>query len=921
MKTIPHQPLFTQHPLAQLAIAFIAGLLTSNVFPSHLAISVALYALFSVTALLALLRNRTSSAASFLLLAMFFAGAALAALEKVSAPGSQVKRLISDEVIGVNEPVELTGVLSGPPEFARDKVYFPLRVETVSSKRVDIKASGTVELQASFPTPSVEDEYRNLQLRYGARIRVMTTLNRSDKFRNPGVSTLTEYLDRKGYDATGFVKSPLLIEPLGDERVLLPLAYLYDWRIRFQRQIDTRFSAETAGVLDAALLGNRYNLSRASAERFRAGGTFHILVISGLHISFIGGIAFLIARRLTKNRFLQFLLPTTVLWSYALAVGAEASVVRAALMFTFVALAAVVFRRASSLNALGGAALALLIWSPQEIFDPSLQLTFLSVLAIIVIAWPLFRTLSTIGAWRPTRATPYPPACSSWFRSCCEVLFWSEGKWQADMACAAHAYRLFKTPLAARLERYHVQRCVQYVFGAVVVSVSVQLVLLPLLIIYFHRLSLASVVLNIGVSLLLATLAVVSLVALTISMFSAGIAAPLFKLANGLDWLMIHSVDPFAKLHVASLRLPEYSGWSAMVYVIYYLPLVLLVLQLSRWHPLAVPARVCRVGREIAAPARNEKRRKDSTWLALISQLGMLALVVLHPLSAGRPDGQLHVDFLDVGQGDSALVTMPDGTTLLVDGGGRPSYGSSSIEPPGRVEGETVEQEARSIGEAVVSEYLWWRGLDHVDYLLATHADADHIDGLNDVARNFAVQRAFVARTPASDPEYLKFAQTLASTGTPIDVLQAGDVMRFGGVEASVLWPPPTANTNAPSQNNDSLVLRLQFGERALLLTGDIETGAENALVRAPAGLHVDVVKVAHHGSKTSSTEKFVLSAHPSLAIISVGQTSVFGHPHKEVVERWKVSGAEVLTTGACGTITVTTDGRRLKVERFVKSN
>jgi competence protein ComEC len=840
-----------------------------------------------------------------LLLAMFFAGAALAVLEKASAPASQVKRLISDEVIGANEPVELTGVLNGPPEFARDRAYLPLRVESLSRKRVELKASGTVELQASFPTPSIKNEYMDLQLHYGARIRVMTTLNRSDKYRNPGVSTLTEYLDRKGYDATGFVKSPLLIERLDDRDVFMPLAWLYDWRNRFQQQIDTRFSAETAGVLDAALLGNRYNLSRASAERFREGGTFHVLVISGLHISFIGGIVFLVARRLTKNRFLQFLLPTTVLWSYALAVGADGSVVRAALMFTFVALAAVVFRPASSLNALGGAALALLILRPQGIFDPSLQLTFLSVLAIIVIAWPLLQTLSAIGAWRPTRETPYPPACSSWFRSFCEVLFWSEAKWQEDMARAAHAYRLFKTPLAAHLERYRLQRCMQYIFGAVVVSVSVQLVLLPLLIVYFHRLSLASIILNIGVSALLATLAVVSLLALTISQLSTGLAAPLFKLANGIDWLMIHSVDPFAKLHLASLRLPEYSGWAAMVYVIYYVPLVLLVVKLSHWRPLAT------------SPG-NAMGRKDSAWLALISQLGMLALVVLHPLSAGRPDGQLHVDFLDVGQGDCALVTMPDGTNLLVDGGGRPNYAASSREPPGEVEGEMVEQETRSIGEAVVSEYLWWRGLDHVDYLLATHADADHIDGLNDVARNFAVQRALVARTPPDDPEYSKFARTLASTGTPIDLLQGGDVMRFGSVEARVLWPPPTDNINAPSRNNDSVVIRLQFGDRALLLTGDIETGAENALVRAPTDLYVDVVKVAHHGSKTSSTENFVASARPSVAIISVGQTSVFGHPHKEVVERWKASGAEVLTTGASGTITVTTDGRELKVERFV---
>src|SRR6266550_1753765 len=298
MKTIPHQALFTQHPLAQLALTFTGGILASNLLPSHLAILVSLYALFSVTALLALLRNRTSAAAQSLLLAMFFAGAALAVLEKVSTPASQVKRLISDGVPDANEPVELTGVLTGPPEFARDRVYLPLKVETLSRRRVELRASGTVELQASFPTPSIKNDYMGLQLRYGARIRVMTTLNRSDKYRNPGVSTLTEYLDRKGYDATGFVKSPLLIERLDDREVFLPLAWLYDWRNRFQQQIDTRFSPETAGVLDAALLGNRYNLSQAAAERFRAGGTFHVLVISGLHISFIGGIVFLVTRRL-----------------------------------------------------------------------------------------------------------------------------------------------------------------------------------------------------------------------------------------------------------------------------------------------------------------------------------------------------------------------------------------------------------------------------------------------------------------------------------------------------------------------------------------------------------------------------------------------------------------------------------------------
>jgi len=295
-----------------------------------------------------------------------------------------------------------------------------------------------------------------------------------------------------------------------------------------------------------------------------------------------------------------------------------------------------------------------------------------------------------------------------------------------------------------------------------------------------------------------------------------------------------------------------------------------------------------------------------------------LGLIVAHPFSAGRPTGKLRIDFLDVGQGDSALVTLPDNTTLLIDGGGRPGpFQKDST--AGDLADEAFERETRSIGESVVSEYLWWRGLDHVDFILATHADADHIDGLNDVARNFEVRAALVARTPGNDQEYARFAATLADKNIPLRLIGAGDVLRFGEVTAQVLWPLPAADPNAPSRNNDSIVLRLQLGERALLLTGDIEMAGENGMLRAREDLRADVVKVAHHGSKTSSIESFIAAARPRLAVISVGQTSVFGHPNADVVERWKLSGAEVLTTGNSGTITVTTDGRELELETFVK--
>ena len=149
-------------------------------------------------------------------------------------------------------------------------------------------------------------------------------------------------------------------------------------------------------------------------------------------------------------------------------------------------------------------------------------------------------------------------------------------------------------------------------------------------------------------------------------------------------------------------------------------------------------------------------------------------------------------------------------------------------------------------------------------------------------------------------------------------MIGAGDELRFGEATASVLSPPPLANTNAPSRNNDSIVLCLRLGRRALLLTGDIEMAGEERMLRANENLLVDVVKVAHHGSKTSSIPPLIAATEPRFAVVSVGKISIFGHPSPEVVERWRAAGAQVLTTGNSGTITLTTDGRDLELETFV---
>lgn len=906
-------PQCSMQPLAQLAVAFALGLFAARYFSFPLRGLLVSVVLLATLAIGAVVYQRLRLAAFLVTIAMSFTGLALA-IQNSRVPENQLRSLIERGAIVPGEPVEITGVLERDPEIGPQRLYLQLRLEKTRSRSdnsvlasSERETSGAVLLLATISTAAAQKEFEQLDLRYGARVRVMTLLERADNFRNPGVSSFTEFLDRKGYDATGFVKSPLLVERLNNQRVFLPLAFVYEWRRRLQAQIDLRFSTETAGVLDAAVLGNRYNLSHATAERFRDGGTFHVLVISGLHITFIGGLVLLVARRFSKNKTFQFVSSIAVLWTYVLAVGAESSVVRAALMFTLVVLAPILARRASSINALGGAALVLLALRPGDLLDPSFQLTFVSVLAIVVVAWPLLQKMATVGGWRPTRGTPYPPACSGWLRILSESLFWSERAGKRELERATYDYRLFKTPLAASLERFHVQRLLRYLFATLVVSVAVQLMLLPFLVVYFHRVSLASFVLNVGVSVLMAAAAIVAGFALLVGQGSVALSASFVAVANSLVWLMVHSVDPFAAIGVASVRIPEYTARASIVYGLYYLPLAALLVLLARWQPLKLPL----------SKSRHKQRILPGL---LIAQLLGLAVIIVHPGSEGAATGKLRVDFLDVGQGDAALVTFPDNTTLLIDGGGKPGPLQKQA-PKGAddSDAEMIEPETRSIGESVVSEYLWWRGLDHVDYVLATHADADHIDGLNDVARNFKVRAALIARAPETDDEYIRFTRTLADRSVPSRLIAAGDVLEFGKVKVEVLWPSPLANPNANSRNNDSLVLRLRFGEQAILLTGDIEREGEQGMLDAGADLRADVIKIAHHGSKTSSSQPLVESVRPRYAIISVGQTSIFGHPDPEVVERWKNSGAQVLTTGKCGTITVVTDGHELSVETFVK--
>jgi competence protein ComEC len=258
------------------------------------------------------------------------------------------------------------------------------------------------------------------------------------------------------------------------------------------------------------------------------------------------------------------------------------------------------------------------------------------------------------------------------------------------------------------------------------------------------------------------------------------------------------------------------------------------------------------------------------------------------------PRPRLTVTFLDVGQGDAIVVRTAGGGVLLVDAGGRPPDGED-------------------MGRRVVVPFLRSQGVNRIDGLLLTHGDEDHAGGALSVMERLDVRRILVPDAPQQGETFDRVLAEAARRRIPVARLSRGLRLDWSdGAAAEVVNP---AGTAAPteSENDASVVLRLRYGVTSLLLTGDAEAEAE-ARMAAAGGIEADVLKLAHHGSKTSTTERFLEAVRPRAAIISCGKRNRFGHPHPDVTERLERRGVRVFRTDRDGAVTVESDGRELRI-------
>lgn len=321
---------------------------------------------------------------------------------------------------------------------------------------------------------------------------------------------------------------------------------------------------------------------------------------------------------------------------------------------------------------------------------------------------------------------------------------------------------------------------------------------------------------------------------------------------------------------------------------------------------IAVYFGVLLIGPHVSKPegqlgAYSRSQIKHMAYRMLIVLIGLVGLAWSPMRGPATPPGELTLYILDVGQGDGIVLVFPGGEVAVVDAG-RGSYGDQ--------------------GRRTVAPLLRSLGVRRIDLIVATHADSDHAGGLTYLVENFEVGIFAHGSDESEDEEYQALLEALERRGVRIEQISAGDELRgFGAVQIDVLHPPAasaSADGSGGLRGNDaSVVLLVDLRDVEILLTGDIEDAAERAIVDSGLARDIDVLKVAHHGSKTSSGVDFLEAFDPEFALISAGRNNTYGHPAREILDRFAARDMIVIRTDRQGSIRLRTDGERIRIDHF----
>jgi competence protein ComEC len=737
---------------------------------------------------------------------------------------------------------EILGQIAGQPRQMEHRTRFDIQVTSLGAGGQNHDVTGLLRVTAVGDWPGLNP---------GDNIRFKSRLRSIANFKNPGGFDYKRYMAFKGINATAYVRA----ERIGIAEQLPPPVF---WqtinRIRhdFADLVQQSGSPEVQGLLNALIIGDRSRISETTRQDFNRAGVSHLLAISGLHIGIVASVVFFLANRLMCRvkpllwrgwtRKASALVALPPVVVYGVVAGFSPSTQRAVLMVGIFLLTFLMAKEQDSLNTLALAALAILMVDPPSLFSISFQLSFATVFIIVYG----FISIGRSGLLQKFQVNP------SWPQR-----------------------------LAARLVSF-------FLVSLFAIGGS-----LPLVAYYFNQVSLVGLGANFLVVPLVGFITVpLGLTGLFLSPLSTTLAAWILSAGAAVLAVALEIVRVFAELPFAAFKTVTPS---VLEMVCYY------ILGWALLHWLH--------NRSDLKNSLNEIRRPTLTKFArmvVVITLIILAVDGCYWLYQRFWHSDLRVTVIDVGNGSAALLEIPGGTTIMIDGGGFSDNASFDV------------------GARVIAPFLWQKKIRTIDLLVLSHPNSDHLNGLIYLADHFNVASLWANDERRHTLGYKKLMAVCARREIFLPAYtQLAREHRFNGVQLDILYPPQNfidlkESDKWRNSNNNSLVVKVSYGQASFLFPGDIMAAAEMELAGFANDRLASTVLIApHHGSRSSSSRIFIDEVNPEVVVISCGRNSRFKFPHPEVLQRYSDLGADIFRTDRNGAVRLSTEGQRLRIKTF----
>ena len=705
-----------------------------------------------------------------------------------------------------NKTSEIYGKIKEINLIQTDQIKFEVLTDSIIGENASIYYPYVLLCRLKVQKGSLNKFYRTINPGY--KLKIKSKIYETRDRRNPGEFDYKKYLLSVGISGNINLSKINQIEITEKDKDFLQ-TLIFSIRKNIAEQIDQLYSYKTSSLLKGLLLADRSNISYTTKEEFINAGVIHVLAVSGLHVGFIALIVIIILGRI--NLFVRSILTIFALLLFLLITGSPSSVLRAVIMGSVIIISFVLGRSTNIFNSLSIAALIILAFSPKQLFAPGFQLSFSAVWGIAV----------------------FFPLCKEY------------------------------------LTKINIEnKILKNILLFLSVSLGAQIGTLPFTLIYFGKLSIIALLINLIVIPLVGFIIATGIISLVINIIFPFIAV-FYSAANELFANLLFSlISKAGNLSFSFIKISNFNYYDALIVFI------------SLFFFLLV---------------RKKLKRSFAKFIVVILLIINIFLFTSFTNKEILPKDELSILMVDVGQGDAIIVKYPDGKISLIDAG--------------------IRTNSFDTGKYILEPLLNYLNIDKIDLAFLSHMDIDHYGGFNYLINKGIIKEIYKPLIDSSLAKDIRFEKLLDINNITKKYYEQ-KIIKEDNVRIYILNSNNNKAYNRLSTNNKSGMIKIVYGENSVLLTGDIEKKGELFYSKYYKDfLRSDILKVAHHGSKTSSTEGILNYIKPKIGLISVGKYNSYGHPSKIIIERYKNNNVKIYRTDLQSAILFQSDGKIFKYE------